>query len=170
MQYTHENSLPPVLRFCKELEELDLSSNQFRYLPFWVTKLKKLEKLGRVENPLIYTAQPYKCIERNVAGNTEVEVQNNNVNEKKKLKSPGSLFLLAAKAAVVEFPHFFLGHGENTLGIPRTVCSDAVSVAPMINVCDQCNQAFASDECMYVKGHFHMYVCQRSFPYVMLVI
>ena len=157
LQCTYEKSLPPVLRFCKELEELDLSSNHFRHLPFWVTKLTKLEKLRRFENPLMYGAQPYECIERGVAGNTEVEVQNNNVNEKKKLNSPGSLFLLAATAAVVEFPHLFFVHGENTtLEIPRTVCSDIVSVAPIIKFCDQCNQAFVSDQCMYVKGHFHI--------------
>ena len=152
--YSNQNSLPPILRFCDEIEKIDLRYNEFRYLPFWITKMKKLEKLRRFGNPLFFEVKPYTLIDKCVVRNFRIQVQNFNNKEKKVLNKPSPLLLLAASAVLVEFPRLLLLHGENNVEIPRTIFDDLVSIVPAIKFCDNCNRAFFHCECKYQSGIF----------------
>ena len=137
--------LPPTLRCCKELEELDFSSNRLRYLPFWITKLKNLRCLKRLGNPLEYLAKPHTLIETGRRRKDQEEIDDKCW--KKELKSPISLFLISASVVLVEYPHLALQDGKKSNELPRSLFANLALLSSTVNFCDNCNQAFFNDEC-----------------------
>ena len=143
-------SLPPILRFCDKLEELDLGYNSFKYLPFWMTKLKNLKTLKRFGNPLIFQVRPVGFICKDVEVNSLVDVESKCENGKKIFKAPSSLFLTAATAVLLKTDTIM--HKDYTrTDMPRELFAELMIIAAQLNFCDQCNQPFCCKSCKYVK-------------------
>ena len=149
----NQSSLPPILRICDELEELDLGYNSFRYLPFWLTKLKNLKTLKRFGNPLIFQVRRFGFIDKDFEVNSLLDIKSKCNNEIRTFQAPSSLFLIAATAVLLKTDTIqsLMRNDYNRSDMPRELFADLVLIAAQLNFCDQCNQPFCCKSCKYVK-------------------
>ncbi|XP_065060622.1 uncharacterized protein LOC135687903 [Rhopilema esculentum] len=151
---TRISELPQAMRFCSELEVLELDGNKFKVLPFWITKLKKLKTLSRHQN----------FLERSI----NKDSYEWHGRAQSFLESPKSLFQLSARAAI---PGFFKKGCSQEL--PIEVSQELVKLLARMKVCDICSKAFPNDEYIRMqdtvsnfKGYslipFEAIVCSES--------
>lgn len=137
--------LPSTLQFCNTLEELDLNGNSFRYLPYWLTRLKNLKRLCRSNNCLELEVCSYSHIEKcTVQVGVSKEPDGN-----KKLLSANSLFNISAAVVLVEYPQLILCKDDKCCNLPRDVLNELSALATNLRFCDRCNQGFFSSNCKY---------------------
>ena len=142
--------LPQTLRFCRNIEYLNLTDNRMGDLPLWITKLKKLKTLQRLQNPLrIQTdTNPQRSCEGETEHEQQEEIVPKNDDCEKKLISPNSLFFMASTMVIRTHPSL-ASPDMMTKELPLTVLRHLSFFSKDVKFCDYCNQAFLEKKCKY---------------------
>ena len=134
------SELPHIMRFFSDLEVLNLRCNCFKFLPFWITKLKNLKTLSRHQNYLEGNSNVSQ-ITRKEKCEEEKDKEGND-----KIKSPRSLYLQSATVAITAFP-IIAFREEYTKELPKELLEDMTMISSTMKICDNCSSSLPDSDC-----------------------
>ena len=126
------STLPVTIGFCENLRVLNLQRNNFRKLPGVLLKLKKLEEVRRLDNPLtpryeMHAPQYVNSFEKSPPKGASVKY------------NPQSLQMICTKKAISSQIDYWQ---QTTLGPLQ--CKTLDSIAADFATCEHCNAAISN--------------------------